>query len=277
MIKKYLSLVILIFASLLYAEDNNVSIYNIVKVNQHTITSKIFPKRKATAILNKFNQQEKKNIINQLINDEIAIEYAFHYMKMEDNISDEQKRSALGLTMIDRIAIKETLQRISDKNVSNFYEKNKKLFWHEKQYSASNILLNDENKTKEILLTLKNSSDLNSTFQILAKKFSKDNKAINGGFMGYFELKRMPVEIQKVLKNLQVNQYTTTPIKTKFGYHIIYLHKIIEKGYVPLRDVKKIIKLNLANKEKFYWFNKTLKPLREKAKVKYLLDINASH
>jgi peptidyl-prolyl cis-trans isomerase C len=274
MIKIHLFLIILFFSSLLNAEDNNLSTYDIVKINQHKITSKIFTKRKATAILNKFNQKEKRTIINQLINDEIAVQYAFQYMNMEDNISNEKERLSLGLTMIDRIAIKESVKLISDTNISDFYEKNKKKFWHEKQYSASNILLKDKNKTKEIILKLKNSSDLNSTFQILAKKFSKDNKSINGGYMGYFELKTMPIELQKVLKNLKINQYNNTPIKTKFGYHIIYLHKIVEKGYVSLKKVRKLIKLNLANKEKVQWFNKALTPLKEKAKIEYFLDTN---
>ena len=277
MIKFYLISLFLLFSSILSAEDNNLTTFNIVKVNNHTVTSNIFSTKKANAILHKFSKYDKKRVINQLVNDEIAIQYAFNYNKLEDNITDEKKRLNVGLTLINNIAIKESLKYISDKNVSNFYNSNKKEFWHKKQYSASHILVKDLNLSKKLIIQLKNSFDLNRTFKSLAKDFSKDSSSINGGYLGFFESKIMVTPFKDALERLKVNQFTDKPVKTKFGYHIIYLHEISNEGYVPLEKVKQLIKVNLAKKIKNRWFTETLSPLKKTTKIEYLLDINSSH
>ena len=277
MIKFYLISFILLFSSILSAEDNNLTTFNIVKVNTHIITSNIFSKKKSNAILHKFSKYDKKRVIEQLINDEIAIQYAFNYNKVEDNITDEKKRLNLGLILINEIALNESVKDITDKNVSNFYNHNKKEFWHKKQYSASHILVKDLNLSTNLITQLKKSSDINRTFKTLAQKFSKDSSSINGGYLGFFESKIMVKPFKDALERLKVNQFTDKPIKTKFGYHIIYLHEISNEGYVPLEKVKKLIKLNLAKKIKNRWFNKTLAPLKSKTKIEYLLDTNSSN
>jgi len=263
-------------ANELTSKENNRS-FELVKVNDHTITTKILGHKKVNALIHKFTNSERKNIINQLINDEIAIQYAFKYLKKDDNFTDEKKRLDFGLKEINDIALKECINSISDANASNIYKTFKKDFWHEKHYEASHILVRDKNTSLKILDLLKKSSDLNSTFQELAKKYSKDRSAKNGGYLGHFESKIMVKEFKEALENLALHKYTTKPVKTRFGYHIILLHSINPKGYFSFNEVKDRIKEKMARNIKNEWFKKTLLPLKKRAKIKYLFDINATH
>ena len=262
-----------------FAETNNSQpkTFKLLKINQHTITSNIFPAKKVNALLYVFNKNEKKAILNQLINDEIAIEYAFNYLKLEDNISDEVERLAYGLKLIDKISIKEIFKKISDKNASLYYKENKQNYWHKKNFEASHILVADKNTSLKLLQQLKSSSDLKSTFYKLAEKFSKDLSAKRKGYLGHFESKIMVKPFREALEKLKIGQYTLSPVKTKFGYHIILLHNIVEEGYIPFEKVKKEIKYTLAKKMQREWYKTTLMPLKEKAKIHYFFDINKTY
>ena len=263
------------------AENNSTknltSPFNLVKVNKHTITTKLLGAKKVHAFIYKFNSKDRNAILNQLVNDEIAIEYAFNYLKLEDNISDEKKRLDLGLKQINKIVIQESIKNISDENASEYYKIHKKMFWHKKHYEASHILVYDKNISVKLLKELNKTSDLNSTFKKLAKEFSKDRSSKKGGYLGHFESKIMVKPFKDALEKLKIGDFTKSPVKTKFGYHIILLHNIAEEGYIPFERIKDDIKRILAEKNKNEWFEKTLLPLKKKATIDYLFDVNKSY
>ena len=72
-------------------------------------------------------------------------------------------------------------------------------------------------KANEIITKLNNGED----FAKLAKEFSKDGSASNGGDVGYFNEGDMEKEFYEACKALEVGKYTTMPVKTQYGYHII--------------------------------------------------------
>jgi parvulin-like peptidyl-prolyl isomerase len=91
----------------------------------------------------------------------------------------------------------------------------------ETQVWARHILVDDEATALNIVEQLKGGAD----FGELAKKYSKDTaSATNGGDLGWFAKGRMVAEFEDAafaLKN--PGDYTTTPAKSSFGYHIIQL------------------------------------------------------
>lgn len=96
-------------------------------------------------------------------------------------------------------------------------------------------------KAKEIIEKLKNGED----FSTLAKEYSEDEASKkDGGNLGYFNTGEMAEEFEKAAYKLSVNEYTTEPVKTTYGYHIIM--KTGEKkkpSYKKSKDtiVKKLI------------------------------------
>ncbi len=91
----------------------------------------------------------------------------------------------------------------------------------EKQVWARHILLSDEATALTVLDKLKKGED----FAALAEEFSQDTgSAVNGGDLGWFGTGAMVPEFETAAFALEKSgDYTTTPVKSQFGYHIIQL------------------------------------------------------
>lgn len=82
---------------------------------------------------------------------------------------------------------------------------------------ASHILVDDEASAKVVYEKLKAGED----FAELAKEYSKDpGSAQKGGDLGYFDRNRMIPEFEEVAFAATIGEINS-PVKTKFGYHII--------------------------------------------------------
>ncbi len=91
----------------------------------------------------------------------------------------------------------------------------------ETQVWARHILVEDESIALLVLDKLKDGGD----FAALAVEFSKDTgSAVNGGDLGWFGTGAMVPEFETAAFALEkTGEYTTTPVQSQFGYHIIQL------------------------------------------------------
>lgn len=87
------------------------------------------------------------------------------------------------------------------------------------EYRARHILVSSEKLAKSIIEQLKHGAN----FATLAKKYSKDGSAKSGGELGWFSPDQMVPEFSKAVEGLKKGQYTTTPVQTQFGWHVIQL------------------------------------------------------
>ncbi|MBR4671618.1 MAG: peptidylprolyl isomerase [Bacilli bacterium] len=87
-------------------------------------------------------------------------------------------------------------------------------------------------KAKDVIAQL----DAGADFATLAKQYSKDGSASNGGELGRFGHGEMTPEFEKAAYKLEVGKYTKEPVKTQYGYHIILKTKQYEKP--EFEDVK---------------------------------------
>jgi foldase protein PrsA len=87
-------------------------------------------------------------------------------------------------------------------------------------------------KAKEVITKLNNGED----FAKLAKEYSKDSSANNGGDIGYFNDGDNEEAFFEAAKKLKVGEYTKEPVETKYGYHII---KLTDQKEKPTLDSKK--------------------------------------
>lgn len=135
---------------------------------------------------------------------------------------------------------------VSDDEINKFYEE--KIFG---DITAKHILIKPETDTNmtedqitaaeeealkqanEIITKLKNGED----FEELAKANSDDEAtASKGGLLNEFTYGTMTEEFEEAAKKLEVDTYTTEPIKSTYGYHIIY--KVSQKEKPELKVVK---------------------------------------
>lgn len=95
-------------------------------------------------------------------------------------------------------------------------------------------------KAKDIIKKL----DKGEKFEDLAKEYSKDGSASDGGNLGYFNRGDMVKEFEEAAIKLEVGKYSKEPVKTQFGYHIIL--KTEQKDKPKLDEIKEEIKDTLV-------------------------------
>ncbi|KYJ87363.1 peptidylprolyl isomerase [Sulfurovum riftiae] len=158
---------------------------------------------------------------------------------------------------------------ISDSEAKEFYEKNKDKFVQKETVHARHILVPDEKTAKEIIDELKGlkGDELKAKFIELAKTKSKGPSAPKGGDLGNFAKGQMVPEFSKAVWALEKGQITIKPVKTQFGYHVIFLEDKTEVQTVPYEKVKDQIIVSLKQQEFAKKVAAIAKELKSKAKI----------
>jgi len=98
-------------------------------------------------------------------------------------------------------------------------------------------------KAKSIIAELK----AGKVFDDLAKEYSDDGSAKDGGKLDDFNRGDMVTEFEEAAIALKKGEYSTEPVKTEFGYHIIL--KVNQKEKPKLEDIKDDI-IQVVSEEK---------------------------
>lgn len=87
----------------------------------------------------------------------------------------------------------------------------------EEEVHAAHILVNSQDEAKKIIAQLQGGAD----FAKLAKQYSKDPGAAQGGDLGWFKKGDMVPAFADAAFALQPGQITQTPVHTQYGWHVI--------------------------------------------------------
>jgi peptidyl-prolyl cis-trans isomerase C len=130
------------------------------------------------------------------------------------------------------------------------------------EYKARHILVKTEKDAKAILASLAKTKGKN--FEQLAKQKSDDSGSkAQGGALDWSDGSNYVKEFTDALTKLQKGEYTKTPVKTRFGYHIIMLDDTREMQFPPFEQVKEKIQQQLLTQLR----DKKIEELRAAAKV----------
>ncbi len=110
---------------------------------------------------------------------------------------------------------------VTDAAVHARYDKDYKGKTGEEEVHAEHILVPTEDEAKSVIAELGKGAD----FAALAKQHSKDPGAANGGDLGWFKAGDMLPEFSAAAFALKPGQITQTPVKTRFGWHVIKLEE----------------------------------------------------
>ena len=120
--------------------------------------------------------------------------------------------------LLQRSAITQAINKsVTDAALQDAYSKMKIENKGNEEIHARHILVKEEKTAIAIIAEL----DKGKKFAELAKTKSTGPSAKNGGDLGYFGRGQMVPEFEKVAFAMDKGSYTTTPVKTKFGYHVI--------------------------------------------------------
>ena len=149
---------------------------------------------------------------------------------------------------------------ISDEMVKAEYERIKTMI-SGTEYKARHILVEKESEAKEIIAKLKTDP---AAFEKLAMQKSTDTSSkVRGGDLGWFDLRGMVPEFGGAVSKMEKGKFTLEPVKTQFGYHVIWLDDSRPIQAPPLESVKPQLTEQLQQKN----VKTALDDLKAKAKI----------
>jgi peptidyl-prolyl cis-trans isomerase C len=148
---------------------------------------------------------------------------------------------------------------VTDAEVQKEYERAKSQHG-DKEYKARHILVETEDEAKALIAQLKKGGK----FDELASKNSKDTgSAQRGGDLDWNVPATYDKQFSEAMMKLEKGKYTETPVRTRFGFHIIQLDDVRPARFASLAEVKPRIQQMLAQNK----IEELIKGLRAKAKV----------
>jgi peptidyl-prolyl cis-trans isomerase C len=127
------------------------------------------------------------------------------------------------------------------------------------EYSARHILVDDKALAEALIQKLEAGGD----FAALAKEHSKDGSAANGGDLGWFNPQSMVQPFAEAVAKLEKGKFSTTPVETQFGWHVIKLEDVRQASIPPLDQVKDRVKQLVQRKR----VSSHLEELRKESKL----------
>ena len=114
------------------------------------------------------------------------------------------------------------------------------------EYKARHILVEKEADAKEIIAKLNKNP---KAFEALAKEKSVDRGSkANGGELGWFDPRGMVPEFGAAVSKLAKGKFTDAPVKSQFGYHIIWLEDSRPIAVQPFDAIKPALTQQLQEK-----------------------------
>jgi len=254
----------------------------LVSVNGKPITQEEVDQELMQATQGRFNQvpanrqaEFRQQVLKQLIGKELiyddakksgitkSAEYKAEYKKLEQRMKKELAIQVWQKKLLDSI-------KISNKELKDYYKKNIDEFRQKESVHARHILVKTKAEAEKIINELKplSGAKLKEKFIELAKKDSKGPSGANGGDLGYFAKGQMVPAFNAKVFSMKKGTITLKPVKTQFGYHIIYLEDKKPAMTRSFDEVKGFIERRLKMEKFKAVMKKKMEALQKKAVIK---------
>jgi len=268
--------------SALLLTSSMASAKTLVTVNGKAITQEDVNTELMSATQGRLNQipadkQEtfKKQVLQQLIGKEIiyddakksgilnSAEYKTEYNKLINRMKKELAVQVWQKRLLASI-------KISTKDLKDYYNKNKEEFNEKESVHARHILVKSEDEAKKIIAQLKSLSGdkLKAKFIELAKTKSTGPSGPKGGDLGFFSQGQMVPAFNDKVFSMKTGSVTQAPVKTQFGYHVIYLEAKKPSITRKFDEVKAFIEQRLKMEKFKSVFKDKMDELQKKATIK---------
>lgn len=182
-------------------------------------------------VLDKKYKITDKEVENKL--KEYKTQLGDQYSTLEKQYGEDFLKKTVKMELLTEKAAKDNI-KLTDDEVKKYWEDLKG------KIRASHILVADKKTAEEVEKKLKKGEK----FEDLAKEYSTDNSASQGGDLGWFAKDGMVEEFSNAAFKLKTGE-VSDPVKTKYGYHII--KKTKERGKYD--DMKKELKSELLEQK----------------------------
>ncbi len=270
------------FLSALLIAGAVASAQTLVTVNGKAITQQDVDSELMQATQGRFNQvppekqaQFRQQVLKQLIGKEIiyddakksgilkSAEYKEQFKNLEQRMKKELAIQVWQKRVVDGI-------KIPEKTLKKYYNDNKGEFNEKASVHARHILVKTEAQAKAIINELKplSGEKLLTKFEELAKTKSTGPSGPKGGDLGFFAKGQMVPAFNDKVFNMKVGTITLKPVKTQFGYHIIYLQEKKAAATKSFNEVKPFIEQRLKMEKFKAVMKEKMDALQKKATIK---------
>jgi len=125
------------------------------------------------------------------------------------------------------------MERVREKDVTAYYDKEIKNGSLEEEVRARHILLDNREAADAVVADLENGAD----FAALAKERSKGPSGPSGGDLGYFSKQSMVPAFSDAAFKLAAGE-TSPPVQTQFGWHVIRVEDRRNRPVPPFDQVQ---------------------------------------
>lgn len=154
-------------------------------------------------------------------------------------LENERRGSLANLAVQDIIS-----EPLDEAAVQAAYDEQFADFEPEPEYRAAHILVDSEEKAKELLAQINDGAD----FAEVAKENSTDGSAAQGGELGWFGLGRMVPEFEEAVVGMKPGE-VAGPVQTQFGWHLIKLEETRDSTAPTLEEVRPQIEDQLRQQQ----------------------------
>ncbi len=248
----------------------------LVTVNGHPISDEIIPKG-----YEKLDDSKRASLMEHLIKEELIHSYLLKQDLVKDpkfqevfekqkalaqkqykkvsgkSLTKEQIRNIKGsiaLMLYQQNQLKKTT--ITQQEVRDFYNNNQEKFNFPDSIEIANIITKTKDEAKQLIKKLKKSKNLDQEFLQAAKEHKQN------GYMGWFGRGMAPKNLFDAAYKAKVRTIIPHPIKTKHGYHVVYLLNKKTAGKVSFEEAK-------ANIEQLLKQQKVIEKLEDKINTLY--------
>jgi peptidyl-prolyl cis-trans isomerase C len=146
----------------------------------------------------------------------------------------------------------------SGADIQALYDENLPLLSGE-QYKARHILVATKDEAESVIAQLQDGAQ----FTALAEERADGPTGPNGGALDWFTLDTMPAQFGDAVRTMSVGSYTTEPVETDFGFHVILLEETRKQEPPALADIRTEL-VSAAQRKRL---DDYIKMLRESATV----------
>ena len=246
------------------SEDLVVAIVNGRPITELSV--KVFYKTLPTQYKKIPYQQIRDKLIQRIIEQTLIAEAAIEGKLHEDKVIKRRiaiaERSVLNEAYLSNIMKRE----LSESKVREAYQKSIALQPKQTEVRARHILVKTKSEATRIISLLRNGAD----FVKLAREKSIGPSGKNGGDLGFFGKGQMVPPFSKAAFALEKGHFTTEPVKTQFGFHII---KVVDRRTAGRENYDQALS-KIRNELLDKIFDKSISLLRVKAKIEMIGGIN---
>lgn len=161
--------------------------------------------------------------------------------------------------------------KVDEKAIKSYFDAHKDEFAQKEKVHARHILVKTEDEAKKIIASLKGlkGDALKNKFIEEAKTKSTGPSGPKGGDLGFFTQGQMVPEFNDAVFGMKVGTITDKPVKTQFGYHVIYLEEKQPGKAASLEEAKPFIEQRLKQEKFQKEMEAKTKALKDAAKITY--------